>query len=139
MLYIKVKNAILESLGLEEDEEFEIKGIDYKYRINENGLEIKEEEIMNSKFSSYNWEHEIDYTLDDLLLGKLKIFKLPFVPRKNQTYYYPIISNAYLYRKTYNDGTDHDKYRIKHELCFKTKEGAIVKAKKILELLRGGE
>ena len=127
MLYIKVKNAILESLGLEEDEEFEIKGFHCFFRINTKGLEIKH----------YHGWYKSPH-LDKLLLGELKVIKLPFVPEPNETYYAPDISIADLYRQICNYDTKHDKHRIKYEICFKTKEEAIAKAKEWLKL-RGGE
>jgi len=127
MLSDKVKNAILESLDLEEDEVFEIEGASFKYRINENGLQKK----IISKWNKSN-------ILGDLLLGEVKIIKLPFAPELNETYYIADISLADLYRKTLHHDTKHDKHRIKHEICFRTKEEAINRTKEVLRLLRGG-
>jgi len=127
MLSDKVKKAILESLDLEEDEVFEIEGASFKYRINENGLQKK----IISKWNKSN-------ILGDLLLGEVKIFKLPFVPEINETYYVPDISIANLYRKICNYDTKHDKHRIEHEICFRTKQEAIAKAKEWLKLIKEG-
>jgi len=127
MLYIKVKNAILESLDLEEDEEFEIKKFHGFFRINTKGLEIKR---------YHGWDKSP--LLNKLLLGEVKIIKLPFVPEINETYYVPDISIANLYRKICNYDTKHDKHRIEREMCFRTKQAAINRTKEILGSLRGG-
>ena len=133
MLSDKMLDLILEELGLEKDEEFEITFkntiIECKvsYRINKNGLEYCYDD---------HWVRSIN--LGELLSGELEIFKLPFVPELNEAYYVPDISVADLYYKTFCYNTKHDKHRIEHEMCFRTKQGAINKAKEVLGLLRGG-
>ena len=127
MLSNKMLDLILEELKLEKDEEFGIKGVCYNHRINKNGLEYC--------FCDY-WDCSI--YLSELLSGELEIFKLPFVPEMNETYYIADISLADLYRKTFHHNTKHDKHRIKHEICFRTKEEAITRTKEVLRLLRGG-
>ena len=130
MLSDKMLNLILEELKLEEDEEFEIKNVCYNHRINKNGLEYC--------FGDY-WDRSI--YLSELLLGELgeyEIIKLPFVPELNETYYIADISLADLYRKAFHHDTKHDKHRIEHEMCFRTKQEAINRTKKVLGLLRGG-
>ena len=127
MLSNKMLDLILEELGLEKDEEFEItfKNTITKckssYRINKNGLEYCFDD---------HWDRSI--YLSELLSGELEIFKLPFVPEINETYYVPDISIANLYRKICNYDTKHDKHRIEREMCFRTKQGAINKAKWLL-------
>ena len=118
-------DAILEELGLEKDEEFEIKNV--SYRINKNGLEYCYDD---------HWVRSIN--LGELLSGELEIFKLPFVPELNEAYYVPDISIANLYRKIRNYDTKHDKHRIERDICFRTKEEAITRTKEVLRLLRGG-
>ena len=140
MLSNKMLDLILEELGLEEDEEFktetEIKSIGVNniinaslYKVNRTGLQVK-------SIHFDDWTHSI--RLDDLLLGKLKIFKLPFVPELNEAYYVPDISIVDLYFKTLNYNTKDDKHRIEREICFRTKEGAINRTKEVLGSLRGG-
>ena len=130
MLSDRMLDLILEELELEKDEEFEItfKNTIIKrkvsYRINKNGLEYCFDD---------HWDRSIN--LGELLLGELgeyEIIKLPFVPEMNETYYVPDISIADLYFKTWNYGTKHDKHRIEHEMCFRTKQGAINRAKWLL-------
>ena len=127
MLSDKMLNLILEELELEEDEEFEITFkntiIECKvsYRINKNGLEY---------CYGDHWYSSIN--LGELLSGELEIIKLPFVPEMNEAYYVPDISVADLYYKTFCYNTKHDKHRIEHEMCFRTKKGAINRAKWLL-------
>jgi len=127
MLSDKMLDLILEELGLEKDEEFEITFkntiIECKvsYRINKNGLEYCYDD---------HWVRSIN--LGELLSGELEIFKLPFVPELNEAYYVPDISVADLYYKTFCYNTKHDKHRIEHEMCFRTKKGAINRAKWLL-------
>ena len=125
MLSDKMLNLILEELGLEKDEEFGIKNV--SYRINKNGLEYCYDD---------HWVRSIN--LGELLSGELEIFKLPFVPELNETYYVPDISITDLYFKTWNYNTKHDKHRIEHEMCFRTEQAAINRTKEVLRLLRGG-
>ena len=121
MLSNKMLDLILEELKLEKDEEFEIKGVCYNHRINKNGLEYCFDD---------HWDRSI--YLSELLSGELEIFKLPFVPELDETYYIADISLADLYRKTFHHDTKHDKHRIKHEICFRTKQAAINRTKWLL-------
>jgi len=135
MLNDEVLKLILKRLNLVEDEEFEITFkntiIKYKgsYRININGLELK-------SLHSNDWVESIK--LDELLLGKLRIIKPPFIPKSNQRYYYPIIESSALYGSAINLGWAKDMHRIKHELCFKTRKEVIEISKEILRFLNKG-
>ena len=134
MLSDKMLRTLLEEFDLQEDEEFktetEIKSIGVNniinaslYKVNRTGLQVK-------SIHFDDWTHSI--RLDDLLLGKLKIFKLPFVPELNEIYYVPDIICTNLFQSFTNVWGRHDKHRIKHELCFRTKEETIAKAEWLL-------
>jgi len=127
MLSDKVLKAILEYLNLEENEEFGIEASKYMRRINKKGIQVYIPSSDGWSSSAY---------LNELLLGKVKMIKLPFVPELHEEYYVPDISIADLYRQTWNYDTKYDKYRIEHEMCFRTKEGAIAKAKEWLKLIK---
>jgi len=126
MLSNKMLDAILEELGLEKDEEFEIKNV--SYRINKNGLEYC--------YGDY-WYRSIN--LGELLLEELEIIKLPFVPTREQTYYYPNITTTLLYEASLYYNGEYDKHRVEHKLCFRTKEEAIRRAREILRLIEKGD
>ena len=125
MLNGKVLDVVLEELNLKEDEEFKVRSLiividgTLQHRINK--LEC---------FYNGVWNHSIH--LGDLLLGKLKVIKLPFVPKLNHFYYCPNILTPSLYHNAVNYNGEYDKHRIKHELCFRTKEETIAKAKWLL-------
>jgi len=119
-------DLILEEFDLEKNEVFGLKGYPNKHRVNKNGLEV------------YTNKWGYSPSLDSLLFERYEIVKLPFVPEPNETYYAPDISIADLYRQICNYDTKHDKHRIKYEICFRTKQEAIVKAKEWLKLI-GGE
>ena len=129
MLSDKVLKAILEYLNLEENEEFGIEDSKYMRRINKKGIQVYIPSSDGWSSSAY---------LNELLLGKVKMIKLPFVPELDETYYVPDISMADLYFKTRKYNTKDDKHRIEHEICFRTKEEAINRTKEVLGLLRGG-
>jgi len=127
MLSDKMLRTLLEEFDLQEDEVFKITGFDDPYMINKRGLIVGGIKIWSGSMC-----------LNDLLNGSKKVIKLPFVPELNGTYYVPDISMADLYFKTWNYGTKHDKHRIEHEMCFRTKQGAIAKAKEWLKLINEG-
>ena len=130
MLSDEILKLTLKKLNLAEDEEFGVKNDGDTYRINKSGIEIK----LNG------WEHERGYTLDDLLLGRIKVIKLSFIPKLNQLYYCPNILADCLYATSINYNTESLKHRIKYDLCFETEQEAVAKTKEILRLLnKGGE
>ena len=129
MLSDKVLKAILEYLNLEENEEFGIEDSNYMRRINKKGIQVYITGSDGWRSSTY---------LNELLLGKVKMIKLPFVPELNEAYYVPDISIVDLYFKTLNYNTKDDKHRIEREICFRTKEGAINRTIEVLGSLRGG-
>ena len=128
MLSDKMLRTLLEEFDLQEDEVFKITGFDDNYMINKRGLIVG---------GIKKWSGSI--CLNDLLNGSKKVIKLPFVPELNETYYVPDISIADLYFKTLNYNTKDDKHRIEHEMCFRTKEDAIVRAKEVLKLIEKGD
>ena len=129
MLSDEVLKAILEYLNLEENEEFGIEDSKYMRRINKKGIQVYIPSSDGWRSSTY---------LNELLLGKVKMIKLPFVPELIEAYYVPDISIADLYFKTWKYNTKHDKHRIEREMCFRTKQAAINRTKEILGSLRGG-
>ena len=130
MLSDKVLKVILEYLNLEENEEFGIEDSNYIRRINKKGIQF----YINS---SDGWISSA--YLNELLLGKVKMIKLPFVPTWEQTYYYPNITTTLLYEASLYYNGEYDKHRVEHKLCFRTKEEAIRRAREILGLIEKGD
>ena len=136
MLNEKVEEAILEYLGVERNEVFglmftsnEFK-LRFDYRFNESGLQTYVP-------TSVSWENTSN--LRGLLTGELKIFKKTFIPKLGQEYYVVNILSPSLFFRCINDGVLSDKQAIKYGLAFKTKQGAINKAKEILKLIEKGD
>ena len=126
MLSDKVLKAILEYLNLEENEEFGIEASKYMRRINKEGIQVYIPSSDGWSSSAY---------LNELLLGKVKMIKLPFVPKKNEVYYVSDVTSPQLFYKITNYNTQHDEHRITSNFSFRTKVEAIEKSKKILEFL----
>lgn len=117
---------VAEMLGVEPGEEFKVKwksGINFtnsKYRFTERGL------------------NEVDTTwfangiLADILSGKAEIVKLPWKPKNGERYWYYSPLSRETFYLTREDGLD-DLLLWKAGNCFKTKEEAETKGKKIME------
>lgn len=72
---------IAEMLGLQLGEEFKIKGYDgLTYKLTDNGLELTAVDGQKTKWFDHG-------ALNSLLKGKMEIVKLPWKPKKGETYY----------------------------------------------------
>jgi len=75
MLSDKMLNLILEENDLKENKCFGIMRYNYKFRVNKNGLELK---------NSNKWINTP--MLNDLILGKLEIYNYPYVPEDHNPF-----------------------------------------------------
>lgn len=72
---------IAQMLGVELGEEFKIKGYDgLTYKLTDNGLELTTVDGQKTKWFDNG-------ALNSLLKGKMEIVKLPWKPKKGETYY----------------------------------------------------
>lgn len=72
---------IAQMLGVELGEEFKIKGYDgLAYKLTDNGLELTTVDGQKTKWFDSG-------ALNSLLKGKMEIVKLPWKPKKGETYY----------------------------------------------------
>lgn len=72
---------IAQMLGVELGEEFKIKGYDgLTYKLTDNGLELTTVDGQKTKWFDHG-------ALNSLLKGKMEIVKLPWKPKKGETYY----------------------------------------------------
>lgn len=72
---------IAHMLGVEIGEEFKIKGYDgLTYKLTDNGLELTTVDGQKTKWFDHG-------ALNSLLKGKMEIVKLPWKPKKGETYY----------------------------------------------------
>lgn len=73
--------GIAKMLGVELGEEFKIKGFDgLTYKLTDNGLELTTVDGQKTKWFDNG-------ALNSLLKGKMEIVKLPWKPKKGETYY----------------------------------------------------
>lgn len=127
-------------LGVEIGEVFKIKIADdekdsyhthYYYRLTENsGIEYSEDNI--------NWETGAAMTLRELLMGDIRISKLPWKPINGEKYYIPYVSinKENMYEKYHWDGDRTDEAFYEQGIVFKTKEEALAMSEKILAFVK---
>ena len=120
-------------LGIKMKEIFRIDGDEYCcYRLTNDRLEYRTLKFLKE---DEGW-HENTRTLTELLNGKLKIIKLPWRPRKNESYYSPCPDADYLYLRDNWDDDAIDRHRLEHNIVFKTKKEAVDMAKKMLAVTK---
>nr|DAW54776.1 MAG TPA: hypothetical protein [Bacteriophage sp.] len=117
-------------LGVELEEEFEIMGapVGCVYKLSEKGVALYHKEE--------NWWEVLPHMLTLLLSGEFKIVKLPWKPTVHDDYYYPNPLDRDLWGCGIWVDNDNDNNRFSRGLIVKTKEEAIVMAKKMLIALR---
>ena len=121
-------------LGVELGQSFKITSDtegDYQnyYRFTENNcLEMSDDGV--------DWETAAAATLRDILMGDIRIVKLPWEPRDNEHYFIPEITTPEMfgYLRWTNDHVDNHMY--KHGLICRTKEEAIRKAELLMEYFK---
>ena len=112
--------VIREALGLQENEEFNLikpqrSVISRAFRFTSNSLQIHYPQ---------GWEEAHDMTLIALLRGDLKVVKLPFKPKENETYYFVYLSNGDVYESVYRQAHKSDRISVNSGNCYKTAEEA---------------
>lgn len=76
--------------------------------------------------------------LKDILMGDIRIIKLPWKPQKGETYYIPCIMTQpkYMYSTLWWSNDDYDKEYYRMGLVCKTSEEAIALAEKMLDTVK---
>lgn len=125
-------------LGVELGEAFKIKTPDnkdsyypYYYRLTENsGIECSEDNV--------DWEMGIPTALRRLLLGDVRIVKLPWKPKEGEEFYIPCIhyteSSMATKVRWLSDNASNKLYQL--GLVCKTRDEAIAMAKKMIAVVR---
>lgn len=97
------------------------------YRLSkEHGVETSCDNIL--------WDGFNEKVLHWLMLGEVKIEKLPWKPKEYELYYYPRPDIDNLYDSSSWDNHRIDQHRFKHDMVFKTKEEAVALAKEMLAM-----
>ena len=89
-----------------------------------------------SKDGAY-WETADAGVLEDILIGDIRIIKLPWKPQKGEKYYIPCIGaqQEYMYSVNHWDNDDIDKKYYHMGIVCKTKEEAVALTEKMLEAI----
>lgn len=119
----------LNEVFLIDDDKYHIR--DY-FRITENDLEYD----FRRQFSSHSWGPADNRVLVLLVTGRVEIRKLPWVPKKGNTYYTPFVSGYCSFMSYAWNGDDVDKANLKNGVICKTPEEAIKMTMKMLEAIK---
>lgn len=133
--------TIRETLGLRENEEFQIKDrkgatVYYKCRFIHKDMQVN--------ITGF-WENSKNEIVGMLVKGQYEVVKLPFKPKTGEDYYFVDVSTGYVCRTTYGLGYRHDVVRIREALrvssgnCYQTEEEAEEHVNEWMEKLYGKE
>ena len=112
--------VIREALGLQENEEFNLKNdrnvvFPDKFRFTDSTLQIKEGE---------RWVEAHSMMFKLLFKGEYEVAKLPFKPKEGELYYFISLDNGEAMGAFYCSGMSHHKLRVKSGNCYCTREEA---------------
>ena len=82
------------------------------------------------------WETAAAVVLRGILMGDIRIVKLPWKPKMDEKYYIPSIFDWDFYKYNFWLNDEHDEKFYKRGLVFKTKEEAIEMSKKMLAMAK---
>lgn len=117
-------------LGVEPGQSFKIS--DDTYGIRQSYYRLTEENGCEISGDNTNWVTVSAEVLKWLVMGDVKVVKLPWKPDMHGSYYSPLPTNEDLWGGCIWTGSVHDIRRLKYGLVFKTKEEAVMAAKKML-------
>ena len=128
---------VAKMFGVELGESFKITSDtqgDYQnyYRFTENNcLEMSDDGV--------EWGMTVTLTLRGILMGDIRIVKLPWKPQKGEMYYFPDMGTSSLGSSLCWLGTETDKNLYDRGFVFQTIEEAIATAKRILAIVQEGK
>lgn len=112
--------VIREALGLQVNEEFNL--------INPNEGPFPEHFRFTSNILQIHypqgWEEAHGMFLRELLRGDLKVAKLSFKPKENETYYFVYLSDGDVYKSIYRKAHKSDRISVNSGNCYRTPEEA---------------
>ncbi len=125
---------VAQMLGVEIGEVFKITDDTHAnypryYRFTENvGVEASDDGV--------KWGMTKAGALECLLMGYIRIAKLPWKPARNDTYYYPTPSGRELWECTIWVDSKYDCMKLSRGLVYKTKGEAVAAAEKMLAVVQ---
>ena len=126
---------VAEMFGVEIGEPFKITdgtqdNYKYYYKFTENaGFETS---YFETSYDDGDWGKASAEILRSILIGDVRIIKLPWKPREDERYYYPLPSDKDLWGGTTWTDSNYDNIRLNRGIVFKTKEEAVAEAEKML-------
>lgn len=109
-------SVIRESLGLQENEEFNLKNernvvLPDKFRFTDCTFQIEENE---------RWIEANSLMFKLLLKGECEVVKMPFKPKELEFYYYVLFYNGTVVQNRYMKDLSADRLRVKSGNCYRT-------------------
>lgn len=92
------------------------------------GIEISDDGV--------EWKTAGTVILKFLLMGDVRIVKLPWKPRENERYFYPLPNDKDMWGGTTWTDSNYDNMRLNRGLVFKTIDEATAVAKKMLTVVQ---
>lgn len=120
-------------LGVEIGDTFKVIYIDSNiedekyFQLTKKGLETSDDGI--------HWRGTVPSVLQDLMTGKARVATLPWKPTKGEKYYVSHILDRELWDCYSWDDEEYDEELYKRGVVFKTKEEAVMAAKKMLKVI----
>lgn len=122
--------AVAQMLGVEIGQSFKIS--DDTYGIRQSYYRLTEENGCEISGDNTSWVTVSAEVLKWLIMGDVKVVKLPWKPDMHDSYYSPLPTNKDLWTGCIWTGSDNDIRRLNHGLVFKTKEEAVAASEKML-------
>lgn len=117
-------------LGVELGQSFKVS--DDTYGIRQSYYRLTEENGCEISSDNTNWVTVSAEVLKWLVMGDVKVVKLPWRPARDDIYYYPAPSDKSLWEHTIWIDSKYDSIKLSRGLVCKTKEEAIEAAEKML-------
>lgn len=121
-------------LGVEPGQSFKIS--DDTYGIRQSYYRLTEENSCEISGDNTSWVTVSAEVLKWLVMGDVKVVKLPWKPAMNGTYYYPTPSDKELWERTIWVDSGYDSIKLSRGLVFKTSKEAAEVAKKMLAVAK---
>lgn len=126
---------VVKLLGVELGEPFKIASD--TQGVYQNYYRFTENNCLETSYGGVKWEMTTAAVLlKYLLMGDIRIAKLPWKPRKDERYYYPLPSDKDLWGGTTWSDNNYDNIRLSRGLVFKTRDEAVAAAEKMLAVVK---
>lgn len=106
----------------------------------QNYYRFSENNYFETSYDGVEWKMTIAAVLlKHILMGDIRIVKLPWKPKMRERYYYPIPSDRDLWESCLWVGDNYDNNRFSRGLVCKTEEEAVELARQMLAVVKEGK